>query len=126
MINCKNFKILVMGRSGSGKTTFCNILRPFLNSHLYLNNDFIRNKTNNHDFSIEGRKKASIIISELADNCSGIVLIDMICPLKEMREIIKPDLIFYINREGNKKYSDTDSIFQPPEKNECSFIFEIN
>jgi len=38
----------------------------------------------------------------------------MVCPLEEMREIINPDLIIWMNTTQSSKYADTDSIFEPP------------
>jgi hypothetical protein len=43
------------------------------------------------------------------------VIIDMVCPLEEMRQIINPDLIIWVKTTIASKYADTDSIFEPPE-----------
>ena len=114
---------LIMGKSGSGKSTFYQSIKDTLGQHLYLNNDEIRNLFNNFDFSIEGRLRQATRMKALADKNIGLTIIDMICPLKEMREIIKPDTIIFINREGNGIYKHTDDMFVPPTEDEALWNF---
>ena len=47
-------KILIMGLPGSGKTYLAKRLVPYLKS-VWLNNDEVRKKANDWDFSNEGR-----------------------------------------------------------------------
>jgi adenylylsulfate kinase len=115
----KKTVILVMGLSGSGKTTFSKKLSGLLDS-VHFNADEVRKDANDWDFSAEGRIRQARRMRELADKseCKNII-IDMICPLKEMRKIINPDIIVFVNRITSSKYKDTDSIFETPTEDEA-------
>jgi adenylylsulfate kinase-like enzyme len=112
-------KILIMGLSGSGKTTLAEQLHKRLPS-LWLNADRIRSLYNDWDFSYSGRINQAQRMASLANVSEDeYVIIDMVCPLEEMRQIINPDLIIWIKTTTSSKYADTDSIFEPPE---CAHI----
>jgi adenylylsulfate kinase-like enzyme len=118
--------ILIMGLSGNGKTTFYNNIKESLKDHLYLNADIVRKEYDDWDFSISGRIRQAQRMKDLSEKSEqSLVVIDMICPLKEMRNIIKPDIIFFINRKENSKYIDTDTIFEAPSENECEILYTI-
>ncbi len=121
--------VLVMGLSGSGKTYFCSsLLEIFPSDSLdYFNADVIRNSYNDWDFSREGRLRQVQRMRDLAEKSDKTtVIVDMICPLVEMREILKPDVIFFIDRIKESQYKDTDKIFEPPCISECASLFVIN
>jgi adenylylsulfate kinase len=125
---CSKNLILVMGLSGSGKTYFCtSLLKLFsLEGVDYFNADVIRESYNDWDFSKEGRLRQVNRMRDLADSSDkSTIIVDMICPLVEMRQILKPDVIFFIDRIKESKYKDTDNIFQPPTISECSNLFVI-
>jgi len=106
--------ILIMGLSGSGKTTLAKQLHKQLPS-LWLNADRIRSLYSDWDFSYSGRvNQAKRMVSLANVSEDDYVIIDMVCPLEEMREIINPDLIIWMNTTQSSKYADTDSIFEPP------------
>jgi hypothetical protein len=118
--------VLIMGLSGNGKTTFYNNIKILLKDHLYLNADEIRKIYDDWDFSISGRIRQAHRMKSLSEKSEySLVVIDMICPLKEMRNIIKPDIIFFINRKDSSKYPDTDIIFEIPSKDECEILYII-
>ena len=103
-----------MGLSGSGKTTLAEQLHKQLPS-LWLNADRIRSLYNDWDFSYVGRlNQAKRMISLANVSEDEYVIIDMVCPLEEMRTIINPNLIIWMNTTQSSKYADTDSIFEPP------------
>ena len=115
-----------MGLSGNGKTTFYNNIKILLKDHLYLNADEIRKSCDDWDFSISGRIRQAHRMKSLSEKSEySLVVIDMICPLKEMRRVIKPDIIFFINRKDSSKYPDTDIIFEIPSKDECEILYII-
>jgi len=104
--------VLICGLSGTGKTTLAENINTLL-KFTRINGDEMRKKHNDWDFSHEGRiRQAHRIKAEalLHDD----VLIDFICPLKEMRAIINADFIIYMNTKKHSQYKDTDSIFVPP------------
>jgi adenylylsulfate kinase-like enzyme len=118
--------VLIMGLSGNGKTTFYNNIKETLKDHLYLNADEIRKSYSDWDFSISGRIRQAHRMKNLSEKTEeSLIVIDMICPLKEMRSIIKPDIIFFINRKDSSKYPDTDIIFEIPSKDECETFYII-
>jgi adenylylsulfate kinase len=119
--------ILIMGLSGAGKTTFYEKIKNSIRPHIYLNADTIRKLFDDWDFSIEGRLRQAERMKSLRDNCThDHVIIDMICPLKEMRDTIKPDIIFFVDRVKESKYKDTDNIFQIPTSSESSIFYTIS
>jgi adenosyl cobinamide kinase/adenosyl cobinamide phosphate guanylyltransferase len=115
--------ILVTGKNGSGKSYFCKrFLQECYAAHF--NNDYIRNLTNNQDFSMEGRILAAKNMRKAVDESNAVVkLVDMICPTKELREIIAPDVIVYIKSNTASKHSDTDSLYQEPTPDEAKYFF---
>jgi adenylylsulfate kinase-like enzyme len=122
MIPCKTV-ILIMGLSGSGKTTFYNSIKNHLKEHDYFNADVVRSRCNDWDFSIGGRIRQAARMSNLAEmSKNDLVIIDMICPLISMRKLIKPDIIFFINRTKDSQYKDTDKLFEIPYKTESSLF----
>ncbi len=44
-----------------------------------------------------------------------IVIIDMVAPLEIMREIIDPDILVWVDTIDTSIYTDTNSMFTPPE-----------
>jgi len=106
--------ILVMGLSGSGKTTYATKLSSELNAY-HLNADIVREEYNDWDFSKEGRIRQAKRLKSLADESDNDnVVIDFICPLKEGRDIINADYLIWMDTVGSSKYEDTDSVFEKP------------
>lgn len=115
--------ILVSGNSSSGKSTFCKRLLCYLNAE-YFNNDDLRAKTKNFDFSPSGRQLAAQnMLKAIHRSSAAIKVVDMICPTKELRKIIAPDIIVYIDSNLPTKYEDTSSIYERPTRDECRALF---
>jgi hypothetical protein len=116
-------KLLITSISGGGKTYFCNSFLQQLHAE-HFNNDRVREATNNHDFSMAGRILAAKNMREMVDASSAdIKLIDMICPTKELRKIIDPDVIVYIKSDRPSKYPDTDALYEEPTYQEARYFF---
>lgn len=116
-------KILVTGRNASGKSYFC---KQFLKhvSAAYFNNDDVRRQTGNSDFSMNGRLLAAQNMRRLIDQSAAeIKLVDMICPTKELRAVIAPDIIVFIDSDKPSKYPDTDAIYEKPSFRESEHFF---
>ena len=110
-------KILVMGLSGSGKSTLCRMLRDMLSPREWLNADAIRSIYDDWDFSYEGRIRQAKRITKLANESRAkYVIADFIAPTQEIRDIFNPDIIIWMDTVQSSKYSDTDTIFEPPVK----------
>ncbi len=115
--------LLVTSNAGGGKSTFCKRLLCYLSAE-YFNNDKIRELTQNWDFSLRGRKLAAQNMRKfLNDSSSELKLVDMICPTKELRKIIRPDIIVFIDSNRPTKYEDTAAIYEIPTKDECRALF---
>lgn len=115
--------ILISGNSSSGKSTFCKRLLCYLSAE-YFENDRLRQLTNNWDFSPAGRQLAAQNMLLAVQNSSAqIKVVDMICPTKELRKILAPDVIVFIDSNLPTKYEDTAAIYEKPTKEECSVLF---
>ena len=126
-------KILVMGLPGSGKTTFAEKLKAYLESNSeyfspafelttskpivkWLNADDVRKKYNDWDFSHEGRVRQSIRMRELADSfMNDFVIADFVAPLAEMRHNFKADWVIWIDTIEKGRFEDTNKMFIPPD-----------
>jgi adenylylsulfate kinase len=114
-------KILIMGLPGAGKTTLAADVtaRLFFNKVVWLNADAVRERFDDWDFTIEGRLRQAYRMRKLADEELSkdrkFVVIDMVAPLKEMRELIEPDLLVWVDTIIQGRFEDTNRMFEPPE-----------
>jgi adenylylsulfate kinase len=109
--------ILVMGLPGSGKTTFAKQLHSILPNCNWLNADVMRQIFNDWDFSVEGRMRQAHRMKLFAEMSSSFdyTIIDMVCPLKEMRNIIVPDIVVWMDTIESGRFEDTNKCFIPPD-----------
>ena len=111
-----NMKILVMGLSGSGKTTFAKKLAKDLDAVLF-NADEIRDLTKFSDFSANGRIIQATRMKLYADyecKLGKTVICDFICPTIETRKIFEADIIIWMDTIQVSSYQDTDALFEKP------------
>lgn len=114
-------RILIMGLPGSGKTTLAVNLTAKLASKkvTWLNADEVRAQFNDWDFTRGGRIRQACRMRELADEelakDKNIIIIDMVSPLLEMRDIIAPDFLIWCNTIDEGRYEDTNKMFVPPD-----------
>ena len=116
-------KILIMGLPGSGKTTLAIYLSEELEEKnikcCWLNADKIREKFNDWDFSLEGRKRQSQRmknLSEIQGQYHDVVICDFVCPLEQTRTEFDADYIVYMNTIESSRFADTNKIFEIPSK----------
>jgi adenylylsulfate kinase len=112
-----------MGLPGAGKTTIANELSKKFNTlsmnTLFFNADYVRERFDDWDFSIEGRIRQAKRMRELADTADSnprFVIADFVCPLPEMREIYNADYTIWIDTIQAGRFEDTNQMFVPPEK----------
>lgn len=109
-----------MGLPGSGKTTLANELKTKLELAEYIvhwyNADEVREQFNDWDFSYEGRLRQASRMKNFSDeSVDGYILIDMVAPLPEFREIINPNITIWVDTITESRYDDTNKMFVPPE-----------
>ena len=125
-------KILICGRSGSGKSTFAEKLynEIILNKSCdIINGDKIRQEHNDWDFTIEGRIRQCLRIKNLADEAKLqdlVTISDFICPTRHLRELFEPDLLIYMHGDPTNQYPDTDNLFEEPTEDEYDFKLSLN
>tara|TARA_B100001093_G_scaffold513839_1_gene586580 strand:- start:1100 stop:1528 length:429 start_codon:yes stop_codon:yes gene_type:complete len=111
-------KILIMGLPGSGKTFLAQSLLKYFKAK-WLNNDEIRKKYNDWDFSLEGRQRQSQRMRELSDEFiknDNNVVADFVCPTDLTRKDYDADYIIWVDTLKEGKYEDTNKLFVPPSK----------
>lgn len=113
--------VLIMGLPGAGKTTLAATLAAKLlfDQVLWLNADAVRERFDDWDFTPEGRLRQAYRMRKLADdgltNDRQFVVIDMVAPLKEMRDVIVPDILVWVDTIDKGRFEDTNRMFEPPE-----------
>ncbi len=116
--------ILIFGLPGSGKSTLGNKLAQKLDCY-HLNADQVRERFNDWDFSDEGRLRQAYRMKQLAEeSLNQYVILDFVCPKKNFREIISPNISIFMNTIQKGRYENTNSIFETPGKNEIvDYVF---
>jgi adenylylsulfate kinase len=126
----KPYTILIMGLPGSGKTTFSEkLVRKFKQMTTYtigkMNADEMRSFYNDWDFSYAGRLRQARRMREFSlYSARDIVIIDMVAPTKETREIVGADAIIFIDTIKESRFEDTNKVFDAPDCNEYATRFE--
>ena len=109
-------KLLIMGLSGSGKTTVAEPLAELIGG-VHLNADNIRTKYDDWDFTSEGRLRQAERMLHLADGvvlAGKIAVADFIAPTEEARQVFNADYTIWMDTIDNSGFPDTDQMFEPP------------
>ena len=113
-------RILIMGLPGAGKTTFANELvkRLMLSSTVaWYNADTVREQYDDWDFSLDGRRRQVERMRDLGSNsASDFVIYDFVCPTHELRALLNPDVIIWMDTIQAGRFEDTNRIFEKPLK----------
>ena len=112
--------ILVCGLPGSGKTTLAEKITDKLKNVGYTvnwyNADFLRQKLDDWDFSYDGRLRQATRMKECSDkHLTGYVIIDMVAPLPEFRDVINPNITIWVDTINTGRFENTNNMFEPPE-----------
>ena len=107
-----------MGLPGAGKTYLARRLVPYLKA-IWLNNDEVRKKDNNWDFSYEGRDRQSKRMRDLAQkalNEGKHVVADFVCPTPKTRKDFNADIVIWVDTIKKGRFEDTNKMFIKPNK----------
>lgn len=119
--------ILILGLPDSGKTTLALALKNRYKSVTHINGDEVRKIHNDWDFSTDGRLRQALRIKESLDLVdTGIAIVDFVCPLESMRNIINADITIWVDTIDKSKYEDTNKLFELPLKYDYHIIGEKN
>lgn len=111
----KSVKILVFGLPGSGKSTLSNKLAQKLGA-THLNADALREEYQDWDFSNAGRKRQLERFITLSDAATTqFVIMDFVCPLRQFRDRLKPDIMIFMDTLSEGRFEDTNKLFERPE-----------
>ena len=113
-------RVLIMGLSGTGKTTLAISLVGELEdigvNVEWFNADAIREETDNWDFTNNGRVIQCKYMKLLSEHSSAdITVSDFIAPTEEIRELFNADYTVWVNTVDRSEYADTDALFTVPE-----------
>ena len=112
------FRILVVGRSESSRKEIAlNISKMLPDTSLIVSKE-VREQEKDMDFSFDGKMRHSSRILDYARESSTTnVVIDMLCPFEEMREMISPDILIWVDDLININISSNPHIqFDRPRK----------
>ena len=107
-----------MGLPGAGKTYLARRLVPYLKA-VWLNNDEVRKKASDWDFSSEGRDRQSKRMRDLAQK--GLdegknVIADFVCPTPKTRKDFNADIVIWVDTIKKGRFEDTNKMFVKPNK----------
>jgi hypothetical protein len=116
------FRILVMGLPGSNREKIAKQLNESLpNSELLKSRD-IRIAQQDVDFTHDGKMRHVYRMLDFARNSKAeYAIIDMVCPLPEMREILNPDIIIWADDIKQSNIPEVDKFFVPPKLYDLKF-----
>jgi adenylylsulfate kinase len=117
-------RVLVYGISGAGKTSYTKEINEILHYDV-ITGEELRRELNDWDFSYEGLIRQTNRIKKLVDARKNVI-IDMMAPLQEMRDILKPDYLIWMDAIQQSIYPEIDAIFEKPEIDESPTTMRIH
>lgn len=122
LIADRKFRVLVMGLPGSNRKSVAKLLNEKIPNSELLRSIDIRTKLKDIDYSTDGRMRHAYRMLGMArESKADCVIIDMVCPLHEMREIINPDIIVWVNDQNHCSVEELNNSFVPPNLYDLKF-----
>jgi acylphosphatase len=111
----RSIRVLIMGLPGSGKERLAKRVGKLLPNSTVLHSSKIRVKEKDIDYSVDGQMRHAYRMLEYCRlQKKENVIIDMSCPLPEMREILNPDIIIWVNTKPSSGNKEADEMFVQP------------
>jgi len=109
------FRILVMGLPESAKNSVSIKLAERFENSSILNSMEQRVKHKDIDFTVDGQMRHCYRMLNLArTSLTTVTIINMVCPLPKMRQILNPDIIVWVDNSQESKYPELNEIYVPP------------
>lgn len=108
-------RILVMGLPGSCKNSIAKKIVERLENSVELNSMQQRLEHLDIDFSVDGQMRHCYRMLNLArDSKFGTTVVNMTCPLPQMRQILNADVVVWANDKKESQYKELNEMFIPP------------
>lgn len=123
------FRILITGLPGSLRPKLAKKLNEIIPNSYILKSDQVRKEEKDIDFSYDGRMRHTYRMLDLArERKEDVVIIDMVCPLPEMRELLNADVMIWTDDVQSCEYEELNNSYVPPRKYDirCNKINEEN
>jgi hypothetical protein len=115
LIADNKFRILVMGIPESCKNSVCEKLQQRFENAIIINSMQQRILNKDIDFTVDGQMRHCYRMLNLARNSQSIVtILNMVCPIPKMREILNSDIVVWVNHDSASKYQELNEMFVPP------------
>lgn len=115
LIADKSLRILVMGLPSSQRRKLAKRLAQLLPQAVLVTSEQLRNQEQDVDYSEEGElRHAYRVLDHVSSHRKTHVVVDMTAPLSEQREIINPDLIFWVDVSKHDANKSRQELFTPP------------
>jgi hypothetical protein len=115
LIADNKFRILVMGIPESCKNSVCEKLQQRFENASIINSMQQRILNKDIDFTVDGQMRHCYRMLNLARNSQSIVtILNMVCPIPKMRDILNSDIVVWVNHDSASKYQELNEMFVPP------------
>jgi len=120
LIADQKYRILVMGMPESAKSEITHQLSQRFaecgfESCTVINSMQQRHLARDLDFTVNGQiRHCHRLLKQARASKSDLTIIDMCCPIPEMREVLNPDFLIWADVPTVSQYSDLTDMFVPP------------
>lgn len=111
-------KVLIFGRTGSGKTTLARALQPLIGG-VVLDGDAVRlamhtkaEPGDHHERWMHAKRMAAL--AEIITVSGNNAICSFVCPTRPTRTTFDADFTIWMDRNGDGKYPDTQAMFEEP------------
>lgn len=122
LISDKKFRVLVMGLPGSNRSLVASKLAENITNSKLIKSKTVREELKDIDFTYDGRMRQTYrLLTMCRDSREDCVIVDMVCPLPEMREILNPDVIVWVNDQNECLVEEVNQSFVPPKEYDLKY-----